>query len=152
MRLLAITVAAVAFAAAAETPPPKVDSLAWMSGSWQDVSDTRHVSEAWLGPRGGMMVSANLSVAATGRAVFEYLRIADTPAGLSLFASPAGRPATEFKLKEAGEKRVVFENLEHAFPQRVIYWRDGEVLRARIEGVRNGSAASDEWSFVRAAR
>ncbi len=30
--------------------------------------------------------------------------------------------------------RVVFENTAHDFPQRIIYWKDGNDLRARIEG------------------
>jgi hypothetical protein len=148
MKRLLLVLALAAAPSLAAGPPVRVDSLQWMTGSWVQVTDARHVSETWLGPRAGMMVATNLTVRADGRPSFEYQRIADTPDGISLFASPSGRAPVEFKLKESAGERVVFENLEHGFPQRVMYWRDGEALRARIEGVRGGSAASDDWRFV----
>jgi hypothetical protein len=43
--------------------------------------------------------------------------------------------------------RVVFENPAHDFPQRVIYWKDGNDLCARIEGTMNGKAESEEWKW-----
>jgi hypothetical protein len=53
----------------------------------------------------------------------------------------------EFRAKEVGESRVVFENATHDFPQRVIYWKEGEVLAARIEGTIRGKERSEEWRF-----
>lgn len=55
----------------------------------------------------------------------------------------------EFKLKEAGEKRVVFENAAHDFPQRILYWREGDDLVARIEGTMRGQPRQQEWRFSR---
>jgi hypothetical protein len=49
------------------------------------------VAETWLGPGNGLMVAVNLSTFANGRKSFEFLRIAETPAGFSYFASPDGR-------------------------------------------------------------
>ena len=43
--------------------------------------------------------------------------------------------------------RVVFENPTHDFPQRIIYWKDGADLRARIEGTQNGKEGSQEWRW-----
>ena len=33
------------------------------------------------------------------------------------------------------------------FPQRILYWRDGERLVARIEGTIAGKERSEEWIF-----
>jgi hypothetical protein len=129
--------------------PAKVDSLDWLAGSWVSESARGKVAETWLGPGNGLMVAANLSTFANGRKTFEFLRIAETSAGFSYFASPGGQPPTEFRLKEAGEKRVVFENAAHDFPQRILYWRDGEALMARIEGTLKGEAKHQEWRFTR---
>lgn len=49
--------------------------------------------------------------------------------------------------KEAGDKRVVFENLAHDFPQRIVYWKDGDLLAARIEATVRGQKRSEEWRF-----
>ena len=39
-----------------------------------------------------------------------------------------------------GERRVVFANPEHDFPQRITYWRKGDTLRVRVEAQKDG-----EW-------
>lgn len=54
---------------------------------------------------------------------------------------------TPFPLKELSGARVVFENPTHVFPQRIIYWKDGQHLRASIEGTANGKPASEEWRW-----
>ena len=129
--------------------PARVASLDWMAGTWTHEDADARVTESWVGPANGLMVAANLSAWQSGRKFHEFLRIADTADGFSYYASPGGRPATEFKLKELGERRVVFENAAHDFPQRILYWREGEVLVARIEGTVNGKARQEEWRFTR---
>ena len=132
----------------AQAPPPRALALEWMAGQW--VHEGRGtVSETWLGPRNGVLVAANLTTFASGRATFEFLRIAETEGGLSYFASPAGRAPVEFRLREIGERRVSFENPGHDFPQRILYWREGEALVARIEGTINGAPRQQEWRFRR---
>jgi hypothetical protein len=148
---LALAMAFLSTAVLAEGPA-KVEALDWMTGTWVSESARGSVAETWLGPGNGLMVAANLSTFANGRKTFEFLRIAETSAGFSYFASPGGEPPTEFKLKEAGEKRVVFENAAHDFPQRILYWREGDALMARIEGTIRGEAKHQEWRFKPAAR
>ena len=130
--------------AAAQT---RIASLAWMAGTWVHEDARQRVTEGWIGPGNGTMLGTNLTARADGRALFEFMRMAETPEGVSYYASPAGRPAVEFRAKEVGESRVVFENLTHDFPQRVIYWKEGEVLAARIEGTMRGKERSEEWRF-----
>ena len=121
-----------------------------MSGTWVHKAEGREtVSESWLGPGNGLMVAANLTTRANNRKTFEFLRIAETPEGFSYFASPGGRAPVEFKLKESGDRRVVFENASHDFPQRILYWREGEVLIARIEGMVKGENRSVQWRFAK---
>lgn len=65
-------------------------------------------------------------------------------------ASPKGRqPATPFKMIEMAANKVVFENPEHDFPQRIIYEREGDTLTARIEGTQNGEPHHQQWSWQR---
>jgi hypothetical protein len=127
----------------------RVETLDWLAGTWVQETAKEKVSESWLGPANGLMVAANLTARANGRRSFEFLRIADTPEGFSYFASPGGKAPVEFKLKESGDKRVVFENAAHDFPQRILYWREGDALVARIEGRLQGKERSEEWRFAR---
>jgi hypothetical protein len=128
----------------------RVAALDWMSGTWvQHAEGKERVAESWLGPGNGLMVAVNLTTWPSGKKSYEFLRIADTAEGFSYFASPGGKSPVEFKVKETGDKRVVFENPAHDFPQRIFYWRDGEHLVARIEGSIKGKERSEEWRFSR---
>ena len=129
--------------------PMKVDALAWMAGAWVSESPRGRVAETWLGPGNGLMVAANLSTFADGRRTFEFLRIAEADGAIVYFASPGGRAPVQFRMKELSGERVVFENAAHDFPQRIVYWRDGAALVARIEGSVRGEARSREWRFAR---
>lgn len=131
--------------ASAQTPAPPD----WMSGYWLSCAGDEQVAETWFGAGSGMLLGMNLTQSARGRH-FEMLRIGPSAAGYSYFSMPDGAAATEFALKSAAGRRVVFENLAHDFPQRILYWREGNVLNARIEGEINGRAESAEWRFRRA--
>jgi hypothetical protein len=145
------TPAPLAPSAADDAPARKLDNLAWMVGSWLERKPGVETEEHWIAPKGDVMLGVNRTVRESGKTSFEFLRIARTPTGISYFASPGGRLATEFKLVESAatnsEKKVVFENREHDFPQRVIYWLDDGSLRARIEGTIGGQPRSQEWRW-----
>lgn len=147
MRLVAaIALASVPLVAAA--PPTDLSSLAWMEGRWTGSKDGVHMEEHWTAPTGGALIGMHKDVK-DGRVVsFEFMRIVDTPKdGILYFASPRGVPPTPFRLVEQAERRVVFENKEHDFPQRILYWREADVLHARIEGRSGGKALAEDWSW-----
>src|SRR5687768_12713276 len=108
----------VGWPAAALAQVPRVAALDWLSGTWVQASGEERVTESWVCPGNGMMVAANLTVGDRGKRSFEFLRIAETADGFSYYASPGGRAPVEFRLKELGDRRVVFENAAHDFPQR----------------------------------
>lgn len=124
-----------------------LDKLAWLVGNWVERKEGRETEEHWIAPKGGMMLGVNRTVTSAGKSSFEFLRIAKTPEGISYFGSPGGRPPVEFPLKEQSEGRVVFENPQHDFPQRIIYSIEGEVLTARIEGTIAGQQRSTQWRW-----
>ena len=126
-----------------------VASLDWMTGTWVAESERERVTETWLGPGNGLMVAANLTTRGAERRTFEFLRIAPSGESFSYFASPGGRAPVEFRMKEMDDRRVVFENLAHDFPHRILYWREGEMLVARIEGTMKGEARGMQWKFRR---
>jgi hypothetical protein len=71
--------------------------------------------------------------------------------GVHYLASPMGRtPATVFHLVVCEDRKAVFENPEHDFPQRIIYWQpEAGILCARIEGTEAGQAKASEWQWGR---
>ncbi len=133
-------------AALIQAAPIASPDLSWMAGYWLDCSGGREASETWSDPRGGLSVGHAVTVQ-RGRASFEVSHIGPTPQGFAYVAQPGGAPPTVFVVAEAGPTRVVFANAENDFPTRVIYERDGDALKARIEGEIGGQARSMEWHF-----
>ena len=127
----------------------RVADLQWMAGTWVHEDARQKVTESWVGPANGMMAAVNLTAYAGGKRSFEFLRIVDTNESMSYLASPGGRAPVEFRLRELRERRVVFENPAHDFPQRIIYRMDGEWLVARVEGTVRGQQTIEEWRFAR---
>jgi hypothetical protein len=130
-----------------------LSGLAWMAGNWSGVQGEVEMEEFWQEPKGNIMLGLHRDVAGGRTVSFEFLRIEATPEAITYWASPRGRPATPFRLIELKEKRVVFENAKHDFPQRVIYWLDDDgALHAKIEGTMNGKPAAEEWTWRRSRR
>jgi hypothetical protein len=127
-----------------------LDDLAWMSGSWMERKDGVQTEEHWLAPKGGMLMAMNRTVTPGKRTSFEWLRIELRDGKPAYLASPGGRAPVEFKSIEQSSSRIVFENAAHDFPQRILYWRDGEALVARIEGTIQGQSRARQWRFERA--
>ena len=108
--------------------------------------------EYWSTPGAGAMFGVNRVMAGDRTAFFEYLRIEEAEdGGLVYLAAPKGRhPPTAFRriFSEAGD--LVFENLEHDYPQRIIYrWTEDGILHQRIEGVESGQPKSGDWYLRR---
>lgn len=140
--LLALTFSALA--------PADAASLSWMTGSWSGSQNGTEMEELWTAPRGGSLLGLHRDVSGGRTVSFEFLRIEATADGLTYWGSPQGRPATPFRMVESAKDRVVFENREHDFPTRILYWlaSDG-TLHARIEGTLRGQPASEEWAWRR---
>jgi hypothetical protein len=148
--LIAVALAGSLVGRADQTPKPVLADLSWMSGSWSGTARGIEMEEHWTAPRGDSMIGVHRDVAKGRTASFEFLRIEQQGDQIVYLSMPNGRsPATPFPLKEVSGTRVMFENPTHDFPQRIIYWKDGADLRARIEGTMNGKAASEEWRWSR---
>jgi hypothetical protein len=125
------------------------DLPSWMAGSWGGTVDGVKMEEHWSTADGNVMIGMHRDVQPGGKASFEFLRIERAGDKVTYLAMPGGRPATPFPLKTATASRVVFENLKHDFPQRIIYWRDGDRLCARVEGMIREKTESEEWCWQR---
>ena len=125
-----------------------VAGLGWMSGYWLDCSDGREASETWSDPRVGLMAGHAVTVSAQGRVGFELAFIAALPDGGAVYVvKPSGQDEVRFSLTEQGEDFVVFSNPDNDFPTHIRYERDGERLKARIDGEIAGTPRSVEWRF-----
>lgn len=144
--LLLVAIAS-AVPALALPAPPAISALAWMAGSWGGTADGVASEEHWTSAAGDGLVGMHKDVQAGKMTGFEFLRIeVDAQQRICYVSMPGGAPPTSFCAVEVGERRVVFENKEHDFPQRILYWLDGAGnLHARIEGPPGAGESAMEW-------
>ena len=133
----------------AQPPTGDLARLSWLEGRWEGTSGGLAMEEHWTAPRGGALLGLHRDVKDGRMVSFEFLRIQETPEGVVYFASPRSAPPTPFRLAELGDRRVVFENRQHDFPQRILYWIDpAGALHARVEGPQGGKTVSEEWVWT----
>jgi hypothetical protein len=142
--------------AAAETPPPAappptVQSLAWLAGCWASAGGEAGSGEIWTAPAGGTLLGIGRTVKGGRTVAHEFLQIREAqPGGLVLIALPSGQQEATFPLLRLAEREVVFENLQHDFPQRVLYRATGrDLLLGRIEGRRGGEERGVDFPLRR---
>lgn len=128
-----------------------VESLSWISGSWEMNVRGRVVTEHWMKPSGKMMMGTSHSVKDGKTYEYEFIRLVENDAGtIEYIARPSGQEGASFALIELDERKAVFENLQHDFPQRIIYSRiSSDSLVARIEGVKDGKLRVVDFSYRR---
>lgn len=110
-----------------------LEDLNWISGYWTGNAQGVAMEELWTNAAGNMLLGVHRDVVGEN-SMFEFLRITVKDDGTIVYlAAPSGKTPTEFTLSELASQKVVFENLSHDFPQRIIYTRAGDKLTARIE-------------------
>lgn len=126
-----------------------VARLDWMAGHWEQLdADGKRTEEVWLAPAGGMLLGMARLTTPGRRAWYENLRIESRPDGSAVYVgAPQGQTPTDFKLTSVSGNRVSFFNLGHDFPQGIHYLRDGDELKARVDGVDKGRIVALEYRY-----
>lgn len=121
----------------------------WMAGCWEMRDGAGWADECWTVPRAGMMIGSGRAGSGDSLASFEHMRIERGDGGaLTFLASPGGKGWTPFTSAADPDGGVTFVNTANDFPQRVRYWREGELLKAEISLADGGQAM--RWTFTRA--
>lgn len=143
---LALTLALAAVPAPAQPGGPAARLPAWLAGYWQAQDGVAWADEMWNGPRGGSMQGIGRAGAGPQTQSWEAMRIATGPeGGLVFYAQPRGGAATAFPAVSIGEDAIEFANPRNDYPQRIRYWRQGQLLMAEISRI-DGSDAQ-RWNF-----
>jgi uncharacterized protein DUF6265 len=124
-------------------------NLEWLSGYWTAEIDGTKMEELWLPESNGNMIGIHRDSFKSGKVFFEYLKIVETDNLFAYYASPMGKNTTEFKLISLNEQKVVFENLENDFPQKIIYSLSEDTLFVRIEGYVDGNLKFKDWQWFK---
>ena len=103
-----------------------------------------------MAPRGGSMIGMGRTVRGDRLVDFELVVLQEQDGGLAYEAHPSGQPTAVFLARTVSESSVIFENLQHDFPQRIGYQRNGpDLLLAWIEGTEKGQVRRVEFPYRR---
>jgi hypothetical protein len=142
---------AVFGSAAALADGADLAKLSWLGGCWQSVGAESGSGEMWTIPAGGAMLGIGRTVKQGKMLTYEFLQIRTLENGvLAYVAQPSGQNTAAFPVLQLTDSEVVFQNLEHDFPQRIIYRLEGATkLAARIEGSQKGTLRAIDFPMER---
>lgn len=148
MRWLAIV---AVLAAASVVRSASIADFSWLSGCWSHEDAEPGSDEIWSSPAGGIMLGMSRTVRGGKTVEHEFMSIRQVSAGqLAFVAHPSGQQEAAFPLVRSGATELVFENLEHDFPQRIIYRLAApDRLVARIEGKHEGGVKGIDFPMTR---
>lgn len=112
--------------------------LGWLAGCWQHVQGS--TQEVWTIGRGGMLFGHATTLRDGKLSAFEALRIQGEGDRYVYHASPGGSPWVSFTEVARGDRKIVFANPAHDFPQVIAYELSQESLSATIS-LENGANA-----------
>ena len=128
----------------------RVEQVGWLAGCWATGPDDRLIEEHWTLPRGQTMLGTGRRVRDGKTTEYEFVVLTVKDGRLAYEAHPSQQASAVFLSIEATDTRVVFENREHDFPQRVGYERQGvDGLLAWVEGTQNGRTRRIEFPYRR---
>ena len=141
--------AALAFQAVVTTQTVTIDQVGWLTGCWSMKRGDSVVQEEWLKPLGGTLMGISRTVKGGRTVEHEFLQIRDVNGTLAYIAKPSGQAEATFPLTKIANQELIFENLAHDFPQRIIYRRTAEGVTARVEGARDGQTRGIDFTYRR---
>ena len=124
----------------------------WMAGCWEERQGERWTEECWTEPRAGLMLGSARSGEGERLISWEAMQIVRNQSTgskrvpMAFWAAPNGTGRTMFTWRTGGAG-VTFHNASNDYPQRVRYWRDGDLLKAEI-AMADGSKPM-RWTFRR---
>lgn len=121
----------------------------WMTGAWQHAEGVDWADEFWTPLRGDMMLGSARSGTGEKLNFWEQMRIQKEDDGAVVFWAVSGdQKPVRFVATASTENAIIFENAEHDYPQRIYYWREGNVLKAEISLIDGSKAVQFTYSLL----
>jgi hypothetical protein len=142
---------ALGLPALAQESKPSIDNFGWLAGCWSNTDGGPEVTEQWMKPAGNSMMGMGRTVKAGKVTTWEFTRIFQDERGDFYFSAKLPKQdEASFKLIKWSDNTYVFENLDHDFPQRVIYQlQNSTQMNGRIEGRISGKDSGFNFPMKR---
>jgi hypothetical protein len=131
----------------------KTEAVKWFLGDWENISEQGDFREIWKQENDSLLKGESI-VTVKGDTVFhENVGLVAKNDSLFYVVSVKGEnneKPVSFYMTESSEKKVVFENPKHDFPNKISYEKiTNDSIVASISGKQNGKDASESFPMKR---
>jgi hypothetical protein len=155
IRVFLIVLSACFLAGCNDSIETKEFDFSRLEGRWEDASSDNEHFEEWKLTEDGFLVGKGYVLASSDTVFIEHLEIRnvnDTLTYIAKVSNQNNNEAIEFKMRSLGPNEIVFENLNHDFPQRIGYEIKSSLeLHAYIEGTKSGEFRKTRFFYVRSS-
>ncbi len=128
----------------------RLSDLEWMLGNWESKTDEGVLYERWSKLNDSTFSGHAFAISLDGDTTFSENAKIINKAGTIIYSVTVNKTeTTDFTLVD-NEQQAVFENINHDYPQRIIYKSaSSDALFARIEGTVDGIEEFEEFNYSR---
>lgn len=125
--------------------------LKWMLGNWESKTDEGVLYEDWSKLNDSTYNGHAYAISLDGDTTFnENAKVILRNGTIIYSVTVNNEESTDFTLVD-NEQQAVFENINHDYPQRIIYKSlSSDSLFARIEGTVDGAEESEDFRYGKA--
>jgi hypothetical protein len=151
--LLAFTLAVVSCQKKETVEKDKIKAADWLIGNWENTSPDGVLTENWQKVNDSTFNAVSYFIKGKDTLHFESIVLAQKGENLTYSATVKGQnedKAVSFPSKSETEDKLVFENPQHDYPQKITYTKSANnTLTAEISGKLNGKLSSEKFVMMR---
>lgn len=127
----------------------KINPANWLIGSWENNSEQGNLSESWKKQNDSTFIGQSYFI--KGKDTLHHESIVLDQKGDDFFYTTTVKgqnndQAIRFKMTSATAKQLVFENLKHDYPQKIVYNKiTKDSLVAKISGIQQGKPSTESF-------
>jgi hypothetical protein len=127
----------------------EISKAAWLTGSWENVSENGTLTEAWEKLNDSTYSGKSYFIKEKDTLHFESVELTERNGEVIYSPTVQGQNddlPVAFRMTSATEKQMVFENPSHDYPQKIVYTQvTADSLVAEISGKQQGKASSEKY-------
>lgn len=129
----------------------ELSNLKWMLGNWESKTEEGTLYERWVKLNDSTYDGHAFAISIDGDTTFsENAKVILRKGQIIYSVTVNNEETTDFTLVDI-EEQAVFENINHDYPQRIIYKKmSSDSLFARIEGTVDGKEAYEDFRYGKA--
>jgi hypothetical protein len=129
----------------------KIKIANWLIGTWENNTVEGNLSETWKKINDSTFQAQSYYIKSKDTLHFETITLQQTGEELTYSATVKGQnndKPVAFKLTNATEKQLIFENPKHDYPQKISYTQiTADSLVSKISGIQQGKPSSENYSM-----